>query len=50
MSQAAHSVNLNRETFEQLKEIQQELVEVLGFEPTLGQVIRRLIMSYYGEV
>lgn len=50
MSQAAHSVNLNRETFTLLKEIQRELGMEWGFEPTLGQVIRRLIMSYYGEV
>jgi hypothetical protein len=50
MSQAAHAVNLNKETFDLLKQIQQELDLSMGFEPTLGQVIRHLIMSYYKEV
>lgn len=48
MSRAASSVNLNRETYEALCRIQQELSEELGFMPTLGQVIRRLINLYDG--
>jgi hypothetical protein len=49
MSQAAHTVNLNKQTFDLLKRVQQELGTTMGFEPTFGQVIRHLIMSYYKE-
>lgn len=50
MSQAAHTVNLNRETFDLLRQVQAELHEHMGFEPTLGQVVRHLIRRYYEEV
>lgn len=49
MSRAANSVNLNRETYDLLCDIQSEMAEKLGFMPTLGQVIRSLIKTYYGE-
>jgi hypothetical protein len=49
MSSAGYTVNLNRETFELLKQVQQELDKSMGFEPTLGQVVRHLLMTYYKE-
>jgi len=49
MSNASYSINLNRDTFELLQKVQQGLVEKLGFEPTLGQVVRHLIAVYNKE-
>lgn len=49
MSRAAHSVNLNKETFDLLCEVQKDMAEELGFTPTLGQVVRRLVNAYFGE-
>lgn len=49
MSQAAYSINLNRDTFELLKKVQHELETSMGFEPTLGQVVRHLLNAYYKE-
>ena len=50
MSNAAFSINLNRDTFELLKQAQLELTTSMGFEPTLGQVVRHLLAAYYKEV
>jgi len=47
MKESAYMVNLNRETFELLQQVQQELSTDLGFEPTNGQVIRHLISIYF---
>jgi hypothetical protein len=47
MKDAAYVVNLNRETFELLQQVQQDLSADLGFEPTNGQVIRHLISIYF---
>ena len=44
------SVNLNKETFDLLQKVRDDLVAKLGFEPTNGQVIRHLISIYFGEV
>jgi hypothetical protein len=49
MSQAAYSINLNRETFDLLEDVRKRLVEDLGFEPTLGQVVRHLISIYHAH-
>jgi hypothetical protein len=49
MSQAAYSINLNRETFELLEDVRERLVAELGFEPTLGQVVRHLIAIYHAR-
>lgn len=46
----AFSVNLNKETFDLLQKVRDELADKLGFEPTNGQVIRHLISIYFGEV
>ena len=47
MKDAAYAVNVNRETFELLQKVRQELSADLGFEPTNGQVIRHLISIYF---
>ncbi len=44
---ASYAVNMNRETFELLQQVRQELSTDLGFEPTNGQVIRHLISIYF---
>lgn len=44
------SVNLNKETFDLLQKVREDLAVKLGFEPTNGQVIRHLISIYFGEV
>jgi len=49
MSNASYSINLNRDTFDLLHKVQQDLVKQLGFEPTLGQVVRHLIAVYNKE-
>ena len=45
-----YTVNLNKETFDLLLKVRNELTDKLGFEPTNGQVIRHLISIYFGEV
>lgn len=40
------TINLNRDTFELLHDVRDELSGKLGFEPTLGQVVRHLISVY----
>lgn len=40
------TVNLNRDTYDLLKEVQASLTVSLGFEPTLGQVVRHLIAVF----
>lgn len=49
MKQQANTVSLNRETYELLQQVQEELTIKLGFEPTNGQVVRHLLAAYYGE-
>ncbi len=46
----AFSVNLNKETFDLLQKVRDDLTDKLGFAPTNGQVIRHLISIYFGEV
>jgi hypothetical protein len=41
-----YTVNLNRDTFELLHGVRDEMSDKLGFEPTLGQVVRHLISVY----
>jgi hypothetical protein len=43
------SIRLNKETFDLLTKVRDDLVTSLGFAPTNGQVIRHLIAFYYGE-
>lgn len=44
------TVTLNKETFELLQKVKDDLVAKLGFEPTNGQVVRHLISIYFGEL
>ena len=44
------TINLNKETFDLLLKVRNEMTEKLGFEPTNGQVVRHLISIYFGEV
>lgn len=46
----AYAVNLNKETFDLLQKVRDELTSKLGFEPTNGQVVRHLISIYFGEL
>ena len=41
-----YNINLNRETFELLQKVRDDLGIKLGFEPTYGQVVRHLISMY----
>ena len=43
------SVTLNKETYDLLIQVKEELTSKLGFEPTNGQVVRHLISVYFGE-
>lgn len=43
------SVTLNKETYDLLIQVKEELTSKLGFEPTNGQVVRHLISIYFGE-
>ena len=45
-----YTINLNKETFDLLLKVRNEMTEKLGFEPTNGQVVRHLISIYFGEV
>jgi hypothetical protein len=42
----SYTINLNRDTFEALHGVRDDLSDKLGFEPTLGQVVRHLISFY----
>ncbi len=46
---AGFSVTLNKETYDLLIQVNDELAAKLGFEPTNGQVVRHLISIYFGE-
>ncbi len=43
------SVKLNKETYDLLMQVRDDLAAVFGFLPTNGQVVRHLIANYYGE-
>lgn len=43
------TVNLNRDTYDLLCDVQANLAIQLGFLPTLGQTVRHLIAAYRGE-
>jgi hypothetical protein len=45
-----YKVILNKETFDMLQKVKDDLVTKLGFEPTNGQVVRHLISIYFGEL
>ena len=45
-----YTINLNKETFDLLLKVRNEMTEKLGFEPTNGQVVRHLISIYFGEL
>lgn len=45
-----YTVNLNKETYDLLQKVREDMVLKLGFEPTNGQVVRHLISIYFGEV
>lgn len=49
MNAPGFSVNLNKETYELLSDVQDELSLKLGFVPTLGQTVRHLIAVFYGN-
>lgn len=44
------TVTLNKETFELLQKVKDDLGAKLGFEPTNGQIVRHLISIYFGEL
>lgn len=45
-----YTVNLNKDTYDLLQKVREDMVLKLGFEPTNGQVVRHLISIYFGEV
>jgi hypothetical protein len=45
----AFSVTLDKETYELLQDVKNNLMENLGFEPTNGQVVRHLASVYFGK-
>jgi hypothetical protein len=49
MNTRDYVVNLNRDTYEELCEVQATLTTQLGFVPTLGQTVRHLLAVYRGE-
>lgn len=46
---SGYTINLNRETFDMLHAVRSDLTNKLGFEPTLGQVVRHLISFYHNN-
>jgi len=42
-----YSVTLNKETYELLMDVKNDLMAQLGFEPTNGQVVRHLASAYF---
>jgi hypothetical protein len=45
-SKTGYSVALNKETFDLLQTVREQLEVVMGFEPTNGQVVRHLISLF----
>ena len=45
----AYSVTLNKETYELLQDVKNNLIANLGFEPTNGQVVRHLASIYFDK-
>ena len=43
----AYSVTLNKETYDLLQDVKNDLTAQLGFEPTNGQVVRHLAAAYF---
>ena len=43
----AYSVTLNKETYDLLQDVKNDLTAQLGFEPTNGQVVRHLTAAYF---
>jgi hypothetical protein len=43
----AYSVTLNKETYDLLQDVKNDLMLNLGFEPTNGQVVRHLATAYF---
>lgn len=43
----AYSVTLNKETYDLLQNVKNDLMLSLGFEPTNGQVVRHLVTAYF---
>ena len=43
----AYSVTLNKETYDLLQDVKNDLTAQLGFEPTNGQVVRHLATIYF---
>jgi hypothetical protein len=46
---AGYSVTLNRETYDLLQDVKNDLTVQLGFEPTNGQVVRHLASAYFDK-
>jgi hypothetical protein len=44
-----YSVTLNKETYELLQDVKNDLTAKLGFEPTNGQVVRHLAAAYFDK-
>ena len=49
MIAGSYNINLNRETFELLQKVRDDLGVKLGFEPTYGQVVRHLASAYFDK-
>ena len=49
MNTSNFTVNLNRETYDLLSSVQDDLSSKLGFVPTMGQTVRHLIAVYHGN-
>jgi hypothetical protein len=45
----AFTVVLNKDTYDLLLQVKDDLDKRLGFVPTNGQVVRHLISLYFGE-
>ena len=45
-SKTGYSITLNKETFDLLQTVREQLGVVMGFEPTNGQVVRHLISLF----
>ena len=44
-----YSVTLNKETYDLLQDVKNDLTAQLGFEPTNGQVVRHLASAYFDK-
>ena len=45
-SKTGYSITLNKETFDLSQTVREQLVALMGFEPTNGQVVRHLISLF----